>query len=137
MIKNYIKENSDRFLNELFDLLRIPSVSSMAEHKQDMQKAAEKYVQLLKEAGADKVGVYQTKGHPVVFGEKVIDKSLPTILVYAHYDVQPADPIDQWSTPPFEPVIKDGAIYARGADDDKGQGFMHVKAFEYMVRTAS
>lgn len=135
MIKNYIKENSDRFLNELFDLLRIPSVSSMAEHKQDMQKAAEKYVQLLKEAGADKVGVYQTKGHPVVFGEKVIDKSLPTILVYAHYDVQPADPIDQWSTPPFEPVIKDGAIYARGADDDKGQGFMHVKAFEYMVRT--
>lgn len=135
MIKNYIKENSDRFLNELFDLLRIPSVSSMAEHKQDMQKAAEKYVHLLKEAGADKVGVYQTKGHPVVFGEKVIDKSLPTILVYAHYDVQPADPIDQWSTPPFEPVIKDGAIYARGADDDKGQGFMHVKAFEYMVRT--
>jgi len=135
MIKNYIKENSDRFLNELFDLLRIPSVSSMAEHKQDMQKAAEKYVHLLKEAGADKVGVYQTKGHPVVFGEKVIDKSLPTILVYAHYDVQPADPIDQWSTPPFEPVIKDGAIYARGADDDKGQGFMHVKAFEYMVKT--
>jgi acetylornithine deacetylase/succinyl-diaminopimelate desuccinylase-like protein len=135
MIKNYIKENSDRFLNELFDLLRIPSVSSMAEHKQDMQKAAEKYVQLLKEAGADKVEVYQTKGHPVVFGEKVIDKSLPTILVYAHYDVQPADPIDQWSTPPFEPVIKNGAIYARGADDDKGQGFMHVKAFEYMVRT--
>lgn len=135
MIKNYIKENSDRFLNELFDLLRIPSVSSMAEHKQDMQKAAEKYVQLLKEAGADKVEVYQTKGHPVVFGEKVIDKYLPTILVYAHYDVQPADPIDQWSTPPFEPVIKDGAIYARGADDDKGQGFMHVKAFEYMIRT--
>ncbi|MDD4067817.1 MAG: dipeptidase [Bacteroidales bacterium] len=134
-MKNYIKENSDRFLSELFELLRIPSVSSMAEHDSDMQKAAEKYVQLLLEAGADKASVYKTKGHPVVFGEKILDKSLPTILVYAHYDVQPADPIEKWTTPPFEPQIRDGAIYARGANDDKGQGFMHVKALEYLIKT--
>ena len=134
-MKNYIKENSDRFLSELFELLRIPSVSSMAEHNGDMQKAAEKYVQLLLEAGADKASVYKTKGHPVVFGEKILDKSLPTILVYAHYDVQPADPIEKWTTPPFEPQIRDGAIYARGANDDKGQGFMHVKALEYLIKT--
>jgi len=134
-MKNYIKENSDRFLSELFELLRIPSVSSMAEHNSDMEKAAEKYVQLLLEAGADKASVYKTKGHPVVFGEKILDKSLPTILVYAHYDVQPADPIEKWTTPPFEPQIRDGAIYARGANDDKGQGFMHVKALEYLIKT--
>ncbi|MDD3033853.1 MAG: M20/M25/M40 family metallo-hydrolase, partial [Bacteroidales bacterium] len=134
-MKNYIKENSDRFLSELFELLRIPSVSSMAEHNSDMQKAAEKYVQLLLAAGADKASVYKTKGHPVVFGEKILDKSLPTILVYAHYDVQPADPIEKWTTPPFEPQIRDGAIYARGANDDKGQGFMHVKALEYLIKT--
>ncbi len=134
-MKNFIKENSDRFLSELFELLRIPSVSSMAEHNSDMQKAAEKYVQLLLEAGADKASVYKTKGHPVVFGEKILDKSLPTILVYAHYDVQPADPIEKWTTPPFEPQIRDGAIYARGANDDKGQGFMHVKALEYLIKT--
>lgn len=134
-MKKYIQENSDRFLSELFELLRIPSVSSMAEHKSDMQKAAEKYVQLLLEAGADKASVYKTKGHPVVFGEKILDKSLPTILVYAHYDVQPADPIEKWTTPPFEPQIRDGAIYARGANDDKGQGFMHVKALEYLIKT--
>jgi len=134
-MKNYIKENSDRFLSELFELLRIPSVSSMAEHNSDMQKTAEKYVQLLLEAGADKASVYKTKGHPVVFGEKILDKSLPTILVYAHYDVQPADPIEKWTTPPFEPQIRDGAIYARGANDDKGQGFMHVKALEYLIKT--
>lgn len=134
MIKNYIKENQDRFLSELFELLRIPSISSMAEHKADMQKAAEKYVEVLLSAGCDTAKVYPTKGHPVVFAEKVIDKSKPTILVYAHYDVQPADPIDLWKTPPFEPEIRDGAIYARGANDDKGQGFMHVKAFEYLVK---
>ncbi len=135
MIKNYIQENQDRFLSELFELLRIPSVSSMAEHKPDMQKAAEKYVEALLAAGCDTAQVYPTKGHPVVFAQKIIDKSKPTILVYAHYDVQPADPLNLWTTPPFEPQIRDGAIYARGANDDKGQGFMHVKAFEYLVKT--
>ncbi|MFA6769663.1 MAG: dipeptidase [Bacteroidales bacterium] len=134
MIKNYIQENKDRFLSELFELLRIPSVSSMAEHKADMQKAADKYVEALLAAGCDTAKVYPTKGHPVVFAEKIIDKAKPTILVYAHYDVQPADPLDLWKTPPFEPEIRDGAIYARGANDDKGQGYMHVKAFEYLVK---
>ncbi len=134
-MKNYIKENSERFISELFELLRIPSVSSMAVHNGDMHKAAEKYVQLLVEAGADRASVYPTKGHPVVFGEKIVNMSLPTILVYAHYDVQPADPIEKWTTPPFDPQIRDGAIYARGANDDKGQGFMHVKALEYLIKT--
>ena len=134
-MKNYIQENNERFLTELFELLRIPSISSMADHKPDMQKAAEKYVQLLLAAGCDRAEIYPTKGHPVVFAEKIIDKTKPTILVYAHYDVQPADPLNLWTTPPFEPQIRDGAIYARGANDDKGQGFMHVKAFEYLVKT--
>lgn len=135
MIKNYIKENQDRFLSELFELLRIPSISSMAEHKPDMQRAAEKFAEFLLAAGCDTAKVYPTKGHPVVFAEKIIDKSKPTILVYAHHDVQPADPLNLWTTPPFEPEIRDGAIYARGANDDKGQGFMHIKAFEYLVKT--
>ncbi|MDO9679850.1 MAG: dipeptidase [Bacteroidales bacterium] len=134
-MKNYIQENNERFLTELFELLRIPSISSMADHKPDMQKAAEKYVQFLLAAGCDRAEIYPTKGHPVVFAEKIIDKTKPTILVYAHYDVQPADPLNLWTTPPFEPQIRDGAIYARGANDDKGQGFMHVKAFEYLVKT--
>jgi acetylornithine deacetylase/succinyl-diaminopimelate desuccinylase-like protein len=135
MIKEYIQENQERFLNELFELLRIPSISSMAEHKPDMQRAAEKYMEALLSAGCDRAEIYPTKGHPVVFAEKIIDKSKPTVLVYAHYDVQPADPLDLWKTPPFEPEVRDGAIYGRGANDDKGQGFMHVKAFEYLVRT--
>ncbi len=135
MIKNYIQENKERFLEELFDLLRVPSISSMAQHKPDMQKAAEKYVEALLAAGCDTAEIYPTKGHPVVFAQKIIDTNKPTILVYAHYDVQPADPLNLWTTPPFEPEIRDGAIYARGANDDKGQGFMHVKAFEYLVRT--
>ena len=134
-MKNYIQENNERFLTELFELLRIPSISSMADHKPDMQKAAEKYVELLLAAGCDRAEIYPTKGHPVVFAEKIVDKTKPTILVYAHYDVQPADPLNLWTTPPFEPQIRDGAIYARGANDDKGQGFMHVKAFEYLVKT--
>lgn len=107
----------------------------MAEHAPDMRRTAEKYAELLLAAGVDRAEVYPTKGHPVVFAEKIIDKSKPTILVYAHYDVQPADPIALWKTAPFEPEVRDGAIYARGANDDKGQGFMHVKAFEYLVRT--
>ncbi|OFY39698.1 MAG: peptidase M20 [Bacteroidetes bacterium GWF2_40_14] len=134
-MKEYIQNNSEKFLAELFELLRIPSVSSMAAHAPDMQKAAEKYAELLLAAGVDRAEVYPTAGHPVVFAEKIIDKNKPTILVYAHYDVQPADPMNLWTTPPFEPVVRDGAIYARGANDDKGQGFMHIKAFEYLLKT--
>lgn len=133
-MKAYIAENKDRFLAELFEILRIPSISSQSENKKDMQACAEKLAQFLLEAGADTAKVYPTKGHPVVFGEKIIDKNLPTVLVYGHYDVQPVDPIELWKSAPFEPEIRDGAIYARGANDDKGQLFMHVKAFEYLVR---
>lgn len=133
-MKAYIAENKDRFLAELFEILRIPSISSQSENKKDMQACAEKLAQFLLEAGVDTAKVYQTKGHPVVFGEKIIDKNLPNVLVYGHYDVQPVDPIELWKSAPFEPEIRDGAIYARGANDDKGQLFMHVKAFEYLVR---
>lgn len=133
-IKTYIQANKDRFFEELFGLLRIPSISSIAEHKQDMYKAADYWVKLLLEAGADKAEVFETAGNPVVYGEKIIDKNKPTVLVYAHMDVMPVDPLNEWNTIPFEPVIKDGKIWGRGADDDKGQGFMHAKAFEYMVR---
>lgn len=133
-MKAYIAENKDRFLAELFEILRIPSISSQSENKKDMQACAEKLAQFLLEAGADTAKVYPTKGHPVVFGEKIIDKNLPNVLVYGHYDVQPVDPIELWKSAPFEPEIRDGAIYARGANDDKGQLFMHIKAFEYLVR---
>lgn len=133
-MKQYIEQNNSRFMEELFSLLRIPSVSSSAEHSNDMVKCANRLVELLLAAGADSAKIYQTKGHPVVFGEKIIDKKKPTILVYGHYDVQPEDPIEKWDTPPYEPVIKNGAIYARGANDDKGQLFMHLKAFEYIVK---
>ena len=133
-MKQYIQENKERFFEELFSLLRIPSVSSLEQHKPDMQKCAERLVELLMEAGADEAAVYQTAGHPVVFGQKLVDASLPTVLVYGHYDVQPVDPIELWHSDPFEPEIRDGAIYARGANDDKGQLFMHIKAFEFMVR---
>ena len=133
-MKAYIAENKDRFLAELFEILRIPSISSQSENKKDMQACAEKLAQFLLEAGADTAKVYPTKGHPVVFGEKIVDKNLPNVLVYGHYDVQPVDPIELWKSAPFEPEIRDGAIYARGANDDKGQLFMHVKAFEYLVR---
>jgi len=133
--KQYIEENKERFLEELFGLLRIPSISAESSHKADMQKCAEHWKKLLLNAGADKADVMPTKGNPVVYGEKIIDANLPTVLVYAHYDVMPVDPIEKWNTPPFEPVIKDGKIWARGADDDKGQGFMHAKAFELMLKT--
>lgn len=133
-MKQYIAENQDRFLNELFELLRIPSVSSQSAHKDDMVTCANKLVELLLAAGADSAQVYPTKGHPVVFGEKRFDPSRPTILVYGHYDVQPVDPIELWKSNPYEPEIRDGAIYARGANDDKGQLFMHVKAFEYLAK---
>lgn len=133
-IKAYIEANKERFLDELFGLIRIPSISSIADHKPDMYKAAEYWKQLLLDAGADKAEVFETEGNPVTYGEKIIDPSLPTVLVYGHMDVMPVDPIDLWKIKPFEPVIKDGKIWARGADDDKGQAFMHAKAFEYMVK---
>ncbi len=134
MIKEYIQSNQQRFLDELFDLLRIPSVSADSRHKGDVRKAAEYVVQKLKDAGADKVGLCETKGHPIVFGEKIINPSLLTVLVYGHYDVQPADPLNLWDSPAFEPIIKDGKIYARGSCDDKGQFYMHIKAFEIMSK---
>ncbi len=133
MVNQYIKSNQDRFLSELFELLKIPSVSADSKHKPDVRKAAEFVVQKLKDAGADKVELCETKGHPIVFGEKIIDPTKPTVLVYGHYDVQPADPLNLWNSPAFEPIIKDGKIYARGACDDKGQFYMHIKAFEAMV----
>ena len=135
--KEYQEKNKDRFLNELLELLRIPSVSARSEHKQDMQKCAEAVKQRLLEAGASKVEIFPTPGHPIVYGEKIIDPSKPTVLVYGHYDVQPPDPLDLWKSPPFEPVIKDGKIYARGSCDDKGQFYMHVKALEIMNKTNS
>ncbi|HON18720.1 MAG TPA: M20/M25/M40 family metallo-hydrolase, partial [Salinivirgaceae bacterium] len=134
-IQDYIEKNKQRFLDELFDYIRIPSVSSVTEHKQDMQRAAEWLKDALLKAGCDTAQVYQTSGHPITYAEKIIDPKLPTVLVYGHMDVMPVDPIDLWQSAPFEPVIRDGKIYARGADDDKGQGFMHVKAFEFMVKT--
>ena len=134
-IDQYIEENKERFLAELFELIRIPSISSEAAHKPDMYRCAEKWKTLLLEAGADRAEVYETEGNPVTYGEKIIDPALPTVLVYGHMDVMPVDPLDLWDTDPFEPVIKDGKIWARGADDDKGQAFMHAKAFEYMVKT--
>lgn len=133
--KDYQAENKDRFLDELLALLRIPSVSADSRHNGDTQQCAEAVKLRLQEAGAEKVEVCQTAGHPIVYGEKIIDPSLPTVLVYGHYDVQPADPLELWHSGPFEPVIKDGNIYARGSADDKGQFYMHVKAFETMNKT--
>jgi acetylornithine deacetylase/succinyl-diaminopimelate desuccinylase-like protein len=134
MIKSYIEENRDRFIQELFEWLRIPSVSADSRYKQDVRKAADYLKDKLTAAGVDHVEICETKGHPIVYGEKIIKEGLPTVLVYGHYDVQPADPLNLWDSPPFEPVIKDEKIYARGACDDKGQVYMHVKAFEIMTR---
>jgi acetylornithine deacetylase/succinyl-diaminopimelate desuccinylase-like protein len=133
-MKQYIDQNKDRFLNELLDLLRIPSISANSEHKGDMIRCAEAVKQSLLDAGADLAEIHETAGHPIVYGKKMVDPSFPTVLVYGHYDVQPADPLELWHSGPFEPVIKDGKIYARGACDDKGQFYMHVKALEVMVR---
>ncbi len=133
-VQSYIASHKDQFLKELFELLRIPSVSADSKYKDDVQRAADFISKNLIAAGADKVEICQTKGHPIVYGEKIIDASLPTVLVYGHYDVQPADPLDLWHSPPFEPVIKDEKIYARGSCDDKGQVFMHMKAFESMMK---
>jgi len=139
-IKTYVNDNKDRFIAELIELLKIPSISADANYKEDVLKTADAVKISLEKAGCDKVEICKTPGYPVVYGEKIIDDSLPTILVYGHYDVQPADPIELWDSPPFEPVIKkteihpEGAIFARGACDDKGQMYMHVKAFEYMIQ---
>ena len=134
MVKQYINDNKDRFLSELFELLRIPSVSADSRHKGDVKKAAEYIVDKLQEAGADLVKIHETAGHPIVYGEKIVDPKLPTVLVYGHYDVQPPDPIELWDSPPFEPVIKNDKIYGRGSCDDKGQVYMHIKALEIMVK---
>jgi acetylornithine deacetylase/succinyl-diaminopimelate desuccinylase-like protein len=134
-VKKYIEENKDRFLEELFELIRIPSISAESEHKPDMVRCAEKWKEFLLKAGCDKAEVMSSDGNPVVYGEKTIDPAKPTVLVYGHYDVMPVAPLELWRTQPFEPVIKDGKIWARGADDDKGQSFMQAKAFEFMVKT--
>ncbi|WP_461452804.1 dipeptidase [Mucilaginibacter sp.] len=134
-IKQYVEDNKQRLLDELFALLRFPSVSADPKYKTEVLKTADYVAQKLVDAGAEKVEVCQTAGYPIVYGEKIIDASKPTVLVYGHYDVQPADPLELWKTPAFEPTIRDGKIYARGACDDKGQFYMHVKAFELMVRT--
>jgi acetylornithine deacetylase/succinyl-diaminopimelate desuccinylase-like protein len=134
MVKNYIASNKDRFLSELFDWLRIPSISADSRHKGDVRKAAEYLKEKFAAAGVGSVEICETKGHPIVYAEKIIDASLPTVLVYGHYDVQPADPLNLWDSPPFEPVVKDDKIFARGSCDDKGQVYMHVKAFEAMIK---
>jgi acetylornithine deacetylase/succinyl-diaminopimelate desuccinylase-like protein len=133
--KDYQEEHKDRFLNELLDLLRIPSVSAKSEHKADMLKCADAVKASLIAAGADTVTIYETEGHPIVYGEKIVDASKPTVLVYGHYDVQPAEPLELWNSPAFEPTIIDGKIFARGSCDDKGQFYMHVKALETLVKT--
>ena len=134
MIKEYIQSHQKRFLDELFELLRIPSVSADSRHKPDVRMAAAYVVKKLKDAGADTVELCETAGHPIVYGEKMINPALPTVLVYGHYDVQPPDPMNLWTSPPFEPVVKDEKIYARGSCDDKGQFYMHIKAFEAMTK---
>ena len=131
--RDYIKQNGERFESELFDFLRIPSISAQSSHKGDMVRCAEWLAASLLKAGADKAEVMPTEGNPVVYAEKIVDPKAKTVLVYGHYDVMPVDPVEEWNTDPFEPVIKDGRIWARGANDDKGQSFMHVKAFEAMV----
>lgn len=136
-IIDYIEANRERFLDELFGLIRIPSISAIASHAPDMMKAATYWKDLLIQAGVDKAEIFPTEGNPVVYAEKNMDPSFPTVLVYAHMDVMPVDPVDQWKSNPFEPEIRDGKIYARGADDDKGQSMMHAKAFEYLVKTNS
>ncbi|ULQ50820.1 dipeptidase [Flavihumibacter fluvii] len=135
--KEYQNQHKDRFLDELLELLRIPSISARGEHKEDMVKCAEAVRNSLLKAGASRAVIYETPGHPIVYGEKITDPSKPTVLVYGHYDVQPADPLELWQSGPFEPMIRDGKIFARGACDDKGQFYMHVKALETMVQTGS
>ena len=133
-VKKYIQENEQRFLDELFSLIRIPSISAQSSHKDDIWACAERWKELLLEAGADKAEVMPSTGNPLVYAEKMVSPDAPTVLVYSHYDVMPVEPLELWHSEPFEPVIKDGRIWARGADDDKGQAMIQVKAFEYVVR---
>ena len=133
-VRKYIQENEERFLDELFSLIRIPSISAQSSHKDDIWACAERWKELLLEAGVDKAEVMPSTGNPLVYAEKVVSPDAPTVLVYSHYDVMPVEPLELWSSDPFEPVVKDGRIWARGADDDKGQAMIQVKAFEYMVR---
>lgn len=133
-IQKYIAENEAAMMNDLFSLIRIPSISALPEHKNDMIACAERWKELLLAAGADEVEVMPSAGNPIVFGKKIVDPNAKTVLVYAHYDVMPAEPLELWKSQPFEPEIRDGHIWARGADDDKGQAFIQVKAFEYLVR---
>lgn len=132
-IKTYLSEHQERFIQELLSLLRIPSVSADKAFKEHVHEAASFIAEKLIAAGADNVEICPTAGYPIVYGEKLVDDNLPTVLVYGHYDVQPADPLELWTSPPFEPVVKEGKIYARGASDDKGQMYMHLKAFEMMM----
>lgn len=133
-ITSYIQANEQRFLDELFSLIRIPSISAEPAHHADCLRCAERWRELLVEAGADRAEVMPSQGNPLVYGEKLVDASAPTVLVYGHYDVMPVAPLEKWTTPPFEPCVRDARIYARGADDDKGQSFIQLKAFEYLVR---
>lgn len=133
-VKKYIQENEARFIDELYSLLRIPSISAQSSHKKDIEACAEQWKKLLLEAGADKAQIMQSDGNPLVYAEKNVSPQAPTVLIYSHYDVMPAEPLELWNSNPFEPVIKDGKIWARGADDDKGQAMIQVKAFEYVVK---
>ena len=133
-VKSYIESNKDRFLEELFSLIRIPSISAKHENKPDMLTCAQRWTEVLLSSGADKAEVMPTKGNPVVYAEKMVSPNAPTVLVYAHYDVMPAEPLELWKSEPFEPVIRDGRIWARGADDDKGQGMIQVKGFETAIK---
>lgn len=135
MVKKYIQENKSDILEEFFSLIRIQSVSAHSDKKNELEKCAGQWKKLLLKSGADTVEIISTNGNPVVFASKIIDEKLPTVMVYGHYDVMPAEPLELWDTPPFEPEVRDGKIFARGADDDKGQSFMHAKAFEYLVKT--
>ena len=132
-VKSYIESNQARFLEELFSLIRIPSISAKHEHKPDMLACAKRWVELLLSSGADRAEVMPTEGNPVVYGEKFVSADVPTVLVYSHYDVMPAEPLELWKSDPFDPVIRDGRIWARGADDDKGQAMMQVKGFETAI----
>ena len=134
MIRTYIFENEPRMLDELFSLIRIPSISAKPEHHDDMLACAERWRQLLLEAGADEAMVMPSQGNPMVFAQKTVNPKAKTVLIYAHYDVMPAEPLELWKSAPFEPEVRDGHIWARGADDDKGQSFIQVKAFEYLVK---
>ena len=133
-VKDYIRENEPRFMDELFSLIRIPSISAQPEHKDDMLACAQRWRELLLAAGADEAMVMPSQGNPLVYAEKRVSPDAPTVLIYAHYDVMPPEPLELWKSQPFEPEIRDGHLFARGADDDKGQSFIQVKAFEYMVR---